>query len=110
MRDSPPMSRPHPTLQSLLQWTALCALLVGAIGLWIWKLSAEQRAVVHLTAEQRRLALVETYRTLETVCAGSPKGLEDYCQKQASFLLELPECDPECRAFARDFLPRTRAR
>jgi len=110
MRVIPTTSPAHPRLQTILSWLALCALLVGTFGLWIWRLSAEQRAVDRLTAEQRRSALVQTYRTLETVCAGRPKGLEDYCQKQASFLLELPECDPACRLFARDFLPRPRAR
>jgi cytochrome b pre-mRNA-processing protein 3 len=83
------------------QWpVALAAVLIGMIvlGFWIWQNSAERRAILRMPVEQRQQAVTSTLRTLETLCGDHrADALEEYCEAQASFVLQFPECDQSCR-------------
>jgi hypothetical protein len=72
----------------------------------VWNRTAEERAIRHLPAEERRALYDRTLRTLQDPCgAGKPtNGLEAFCREQAEFVLQLPECDATCTVLARRHL------
>jgi len=64
---------------------------------------AERRTLLEMRPEARRELYEETRRSTEMLCSpstGGP-GLLDRCVDSAAFLLSFPECDEQCRAFAR---------
>ncbi|MCU1281485.1 MAG: hypothetical protein JWM53_5031 [bacterium] len=77
----------------------LIALFVLAIsGYWLWQGAAQRRAVLRLPAEQRQRAVSSTLHVLDTLCAGDiDTALGSYCEDQAQFVLQFPECDRGCR-------------
>jgi hypothetical protein len=74
-----------------------------AILLWSGGLTGERRAIVRMDPVERRALYDETHRNAVALCsqARSEDALRDRCVESASFLLEFPECDEACHAFAR---------
>ena len=89
-------------------WTGLglAAVALLAFGAWVWNRSAEERAVRHLPAEERRTLYDRTLRTLQDPCLPSKRasGLDAFCREQAEFIMEFPECDAVCVALARRYI------
>jgi hypothetical protein len=88
-------------------WAAAAVAVIAAIGLWIWGATAERRAIEALGPEERRGLFVRTKENLRSACAATSEPLVAYCQQQASFLLEFPECDEACKALARGQIAHT---
>jgi len=82
---------------------ALIAIVATLIGIWLWAGRAEHKAIHELRAEERQALYDRTLKTLQATCAPPerPKGLDDYCRRQANFILEFPECDSSCENLAR---------
>lgn len=79
---------------------ALAVLLL--VGAWMWAHGAERRAVRSLPLEERSALYQTTLGVLRGACyAGRSDGLDAFCRKQAEFIVEFPECDAACMAFAR---------
>ncbi len=55
--------------------------------------------------EARRVLYDEARRNAEALCTQAPeeRALRDRCADSAAFLLAFPECDDECRGFARAY-------
>jgi hypothetical protein len=87
-------------------WIVVAAAIVAALGLWIWQGSAQRRALESLGAGERRALFLRTEDTLRTACVDPPAALAGYCEQQASFLREFPECDQPCRALVHERLAR----
>ena len=63
---------------------------------------AERRTLLGMSPEARRALYEETRRSTELLCSSAAgSGLLDRCVDSAAFLLAFPECDEQCRAFAR---------
>jgi hypothetical protein len=88
-------------------WAAVVLAVVAAVGFWIWRATAERRAIEALGPEERHGLFLRTEENLRSACAAPPEPLLSYCQQQASFLLEFPECGEACKAIAREQLSRT---
>lgn len=78
--------------------------LVAVLAVWGWWLGAERRAVRALPAEERMALFAQTLRGFEDLCRPPRAGLEQHCRRQASFLLNFPECDEHCLSLARPIL------
>lgn len=72
----------------------------------IWSQTAEQRAIRHLPASERKALYERTLSTLRSPCSSSQRsnGLADFCRDQARFVLEFPECDTPCNVLAKQYL------
>jgi hypothetical protein len=108
---SPGASPPASDQQRFRQLGIAGAIVVLALclgGLWAWNHGAEQRAIRHLAAPERRALYERTLGTLRAPCEPSqrPQGLEAFCRKQALFILEFPDCDAACAVLARRQLLR----
>src|SRR5262245_10889720 len=95
-------------------WRRYAVVAIGAIlvalailGLVLWRLGAEGRAIRLLPAEERRALYERTLRTLRSPCGSEKRasGLDEFCRDQAVFILEFPECEAECVSLARSNLP-----
>jgi len=82
----------------------LAAAAAAALGLWIWSAGAPVREVRELAPAQRRALAERTLANVREVCAPHEPRPRDLCRDQATLLLELPECDAECAATARNEL------
>jgi hypothetical protein len=81
-------------------------LLVAAITcvvLWRWSRNDEASAIRTLPMSDRRSLFEGTLRTLESVCDPQtrPPGLDGYCNEQAIFVRQFPECEAACLALAK---------
>jgi hypothetical protein len=98
-----PVNLPPPSKRKTIALVA-----IGVIGastvtiLWLWNPDAERKAIQRLPQAERRVLYERTLRTLETTCRleGRESGLEDFCQRQAEFILRFPECDAACSSVA----------
>jgi hypothetical protein len=67
----------------------------------------EGKAIRDLPQRDREALYGRTLETLRTVCSNSRgDSLSDFCQAQAKFVSEFPECDPGCQELAGTFWPR----
>jgi hypothetical protein len=84
----------------------IAAILVPLLLLvvWIWWLGAERRAVRALPSAERGALFAETMRGFEDLCVPPRAGLEQHCRREASFLLNFPECDDRCLSVTRPIL------
>jgi hypothetical protein len=84
---------------------ALLLLLAGSacVVLWRWSRNDETSAIRTLPVADRRALFEGTLRTLESVCEEQkrPPGLEGFCNEQAIFVAQFPECEAACLALAK---------
>jgi hypothetical protein len=104
-----PVAREEPTARPFgaRHWGALLAAIVItfliAVALWPAGPAGERRALLRMPPEARRELYDETRRNADALCAQAPRerALLERCADSAEFLREFPECDADCRAFAR---------
>lgn len=79
----------------------LLVALVMAVS--FWTAGAEGRALQRMPVPERRALYEETRAVTESLCtaARSAPQLAGRCAESAEFLLSFPECDAECRSWAR---------
>jgi hypothetical protein len=85
-------------------YAALALLAVAAVFVfWSWRNTLEQDAIRRLPEPDRRALYQRTLETLTASCERGtrPSGLEAFCQQQAEFILQFPECDTSCQSLAR---------
>ena len=82
------------------------------VVLWIWGGKGDSSALRRLPPDNRAQLYQQTLAATRTLCdaARTDDALADRCASWAEFLLEFPECDDACRAFATPFAPRGAAR
>jgi hypothetical protein len=83
------------------------AIVVGPLLLlvaWVWWLGAERRAVRALPASERAALFDQTMHGFDDLCVPPRIGLERHCRREASFLLNFPECDQHCLSVTRPIL------
>jgi hypothetical protein len=73
----------------------------------MWLQTGEQRALRQLEASDRGALYERTLQSLRRPCseADRPAPLDDFCLRQADFILEFPECDAECRELSKKVHP-----
>ena len=71
---------------------------------WVWWLGAERRAIRSLPPTERSALFEHTMRGFEDLCMPPRNGLEQHCRRQASFLVNFPECDEHCLSLTRPLL------
>ncbi len=96
------------TREGTAVWVAVVVAAVAALGLWSWSGSSKRRALESLGADERHSLFLRTEDTVRTVCANPPRAMSRYCEDQAEFLLEFPECDKPCGALVHERLARVR--
>jgi hypothetical protein len=76
---------------------------IGCVVLWHWTRDDETTAIRALPATDRRALFEGTLRTLQAVCDAQrrPSGLDGFCNEQAIFVAQFPECEAACRALAK---------
>jgi hypothetical protein len=92
-------------------YAAVILLLVLAVlRFWPWLRISEQNAVKQLPELERHALYQRTLHNLASTCAQGrlPNGLEEFCQLQARFILEFPECDSDCLQLAKQWRSPTR--
>jgi cytochrome b pre-mRNA-processing protein 3 len=89
---------------------ALAVAVLGSVAFWAWSEGDERRALGRLPEAERRALYVRTLQSLEQLCTAPREGLRGYCQSQADFLAEFPECDSECYALVAAQHPPQRPR
>jgi hypothetical protein len=80
---------------------------LGVLGLlWLRANSARERALQDLTRSERAALYARTLENLREVCQLPLRktGLSDYCEGQARFAVEFPECDEQCKNLAAPYL------
>jgi hypothetical protein len=96
------------------RWLVIAATFVGlaVVVLSLWRGKGEVGAVRRMPTEERVQLYQETYAATRTLCdaAHTDDALADRCARWADFLLEFPECDDACRAFASPYAPHGAAR
>lgn len=75
-----------------------------ALVVWAWWLGSERRAVRAMPPSERVAAYEETMRGFQDLCTPPRVGLESHCRRQASFLLNFPECLEHCQSLTRPLL------
>jgi hypothetical protein len=90
--------------QRALVRIATVVLPLAAFVLWVWWLGAERRAVRALPPTERAAVFDETMRGFKDLCTPPRNGLEKHCRRQASFLMNFPECDEQCLTLTRPLL------
>ena len=88
----------------------VCALILLLLAWWGWEQGAPGRALRSLPEGERSALYERTAKNLRQVCNDPPVALQFYCNQQAEFLLNFPECDADCRALAGEQLSRHEAR
>ena len=97
------LERPRNTIAFIVFGVAA----VGSISvLAIWNHDKTQGAIQRLPPADRGALFKRTLQTLESACVSEkrPPGLEDFCQSQAEFVVQFPECDARCTSLARQQL------
>jgi hypothetical protein len=89
---------------------AAALLVIGVIGLWIWRTGAERRAISELPREERAELYVRELASFRALCGAAPRSdaLEDECAERADFIVQFPECDGPCLELARAHSERSR--
>lgn len=90
----------------LLQLVLASAALVG-IGFLIWSFvrTSPRQALSNMAPGDRKTLYDRTLQSTQELCrhTGDGADLRNRCRDSARFLLAFPECDAECRAFARPY-------
>jgi len=97
--DSVPVNLPAPSKRKTIALAAIGVICAATVSiLWLWNPDTEQKAIMELPEPERRALFERTLRTLETTCRpeGRESGLEEFCRRQAEFILRFPECDAHC--------------
>ena len=95
------------------RWLATAAAIVACVAvLWLWRGKGETGAVRRMAPADQEKLYQETYAATRTLCeaARTDDALEDRCASWSELLLEFPECDEACRAFATPNAPHGAAR
>lgn len=71
---------------------------------WVWWLGSERRAIRALPADERTALFEQTMRGFDDLCVPPRTGLELHCRREASFLLNFPECERHCLNVTRPIL------
>jgi cytochrome b pre-mRNA-processing protein 3 len=78
-----------------------------SVGLIAWHHRRAQAELQSMPTVERAALYERTLSTLRTTCPHADGvQLHDYCQEQAIFVSRFPECDAQCQATCREFLPR----
>jgi hypothetical protein len=100
--------------RSKRRWLVMAAAFVALaiVVVWLWRGKGEAGAVRRMPPDERAQLFQETYAATRTVCeaARTDDALDERCASWADFLLDFPECDEACRAFAKPYAPHTAAR
>ncbi len=101
LEDLPPRPEGGASGRYWLPASAVLLALAGALLLWIWSKQSEQRAIQALPEAERQGLHRRTLEDLTSVCAATHSSdLDQYCERQARFILHFPECDDACRQLA----------
>jgi len=96
------------------RWLLAVATFVATafVVLWIWTGKGEPGALRRMPPDDRAKLYQETLTATRTLCeaARTDDALRDRCASWAEFLVDFPECDDACRAFATAYAPRGAAR
>lgn len=78
------------------------------VALWVWYQSAETRAVLGLSASERREIYAKELGNLQALCGEAPRrdALERRCGEQAELIMKFPECGDDCQRLAKIHLPK----
>lgn len=81
----------------------IAAIVIAVLALWLTDRTDERRAIEQLSGQERRALYERTLHTLRSSCDPKtlPEGLDDFCQEQAEFVVQFPECDAVCRSLAK---------
>ena len=71
---------------------------------WCWWLGAERRTIRALPAPERAALFAQAMRGFDDLCVPPRSGLEQHCRREASFLLNFPECERHCLNVTRPIL------
>lgn len=99
-----PNSTDGPTdeIKARLSWWVSAAFLVliaiGAVWLWQWQIKAEWRAIERMPAWERERLYRSAFDEFQRLCQAPRPEFRARCERQATFLLEFPECGPDCQA------------
>lgn len=94
--DRPP---PAPAGGSLRPIAAAVGVVALAAALAAASPGPQARALRGLPADSRRALFERTRASAETLCAGD-RRLRDACTSEVRLLVQFPECDASCRAWA----------
>ncbi len=104
-----PMAEPRVKRATSRQRSQRLAVVVACVALGLAWLAiryvggtAERRAIEELPEQERRALYERTLKTLTSSCEPEtrPRGLDGYCNDQATFIVSFPECDASCQALA----------
>lgn len=71
---------------------------------WVWWLGAERRSIRALPPAERAALFEQTMRGFDALCVPPRSGLEQHCRREASFLVNFPECTEHCLGVTRPIL------
>jgi hypothetical protein len=75
------------------------------LGMILWSLSAEQRAIARMQPQERAEVFTKTTQGFQSLCVKEPNpALEPRCRELARFLRYFPECDAMCKQQTMPFL------
>ena len=86
---------------------AVLLFLFGLAALWMRNQGAERRALSELPADERAALYRHDLDSFRVLCGQGPRkdALEKRCADSATFILQFPECDDDCRKLAQSHLP-----
>jgi hypothetical protein len=101
--DPEPLDQAAQRKASALVIVILLVAAIGCVILWHWTRADEPTAIRALPTADRRALFEGTLRTLQSVCDAQrrPPGLDGFCNEQAIFVEQFPECEAVCRALAK---------
>lgn len=96
-----------PLLRPVLWWFLGALVLLAATLLGVWLQGSVARDLGRMAEPERRALYERTLENLRTCARAPTDALQPYCEEQALFVGNFPECDDACRALARPFAPRS---
>jgi hypothetical protein len=97
----------EPLSRNLLWWSLAGLALLGVMWLVAWSRGSVARDLDRMDPTERGALYQRTLEDLRT-CARTPtEALQPWCEEQAAFIRNFPECDESCRTLARTFAPRS---
>jgi len=91
----------------LSSFATVALVVVLSAGLIAWHHRRAQVELQSMPTVERAALYERTLSTLRTTCPRADGAqLRDYCQQQALFVSRFPECDNQCQATCKAFLPR----
>lgn len=88
----------------LLGRVAMVVIPLLLLFVWVWWLGGERRAIRAMPAGERAELFQITLRGFEELCTPPRDGLQHHCRREASFLINFPECDDHCLSVTRPVL------